>query len=214
MTESVFYSVQMVRRIADRIIKEYKEHYTFPENQEGFSPEESHIRDVLLDVLHEELNRLPSFMEWDAKNGLYGKCCCVAGLADPECPQHGIHSKQAKVFYDDAYRSRIQSKAGELTGVLHKQLLDTGLVTIRQWNSEIAPVLVALDHSIESPREWLERVLAPLTPWGEFMQKLQLFAQTHGHWLPASAERELRQLADLQPPESFSASTQNMSVPK
>lgn len=172
MSESVFYSVQAVRRISDRIVKEYKEHYTFPENQEGFSPEESHIRDVLVDVLHEELNRLPSFMEWDAKNGLYGKCCCVAGLPDPECPQHGVHSLQASEFYDNAYRANIQSKCAQLTGTLHRELLDTGLVTVQQWNDKIAPALVTIDQAVETPRAWAERTVAPLTPWGEIQKAL------------------------------------------
>lgn len=167
MSESVFYSTAAVRRLSDRIIKDYKQHYSFPETQEGFSPSESHLRDVLVDVLHEELNHLPSFMK-------QGKCSCVAGLPDPECPQHGVHSVQASAFYDNAYRVNIQSKCAQLAGVLHRELLDTGLVTVEQWNDKIASALVAVDRAVETPRQWAERVTAPLTPFGEAVWKLSV----------------------------------------
>lgn len=106
------------------------------------------------------------------------KCCCVAGLPDPECPQHGVHSLQATGFYDSAYRANIQSRLAQFTGTLHKELLDTGLVTIEQWNDKIAPALVAIDQSVETPREWAERT-APLTPFGEAVWKLSVAILLH-----------------------------------
>ena len=38
----------------------------------------------------------------------------------------------------------VDSTMGALTATLHKELLDTGLVTVAQWNSEIAPKLSAV----------------------------------------------------------------------
>jgi len=37
-------------------------------------------------------------------------CICVAGLADPECPQHGAHSKQAEIYYS-AHAQKVMSDA-------------------------------------------------------------------------------------------------------
>lgn len=101
------------------------------------------------------------FAEMLAKYSDAAACICAVGLPDPECPQHGVHSAQASVFYNDAYRANIQSKCAHLTGVLHRELLDTGLVTAQQWNDKIAPALVAVDQAVETPREWAERTLAP-----------------------------------------------------
>lgn len=193
-TESVFYSVASVRRLVDRIMDDYKRHYSFPETQEGFSPQESHLRDVVVDVLHEELNRLPSFMEWDAKNGLYGKCCCVAGLPDPECPQHGMHSKQAEVFYHEAVIERIKKADRELTAALHNECIATGLISAAQWNTGIAPWLARLTSAIEPYRETLKQPQQEIEA-----ARLNAYAEADNGDRPERSNSSLRQAQGTNP---------------
>ena len=61
-----------------------------------------------------------------------------------ECPEcetdDGERARECLIAAEDAMR--------ELTGALHLQLLNTGLVTTAQWNAEIAPKLSAVTMAI------------------------------------------------------------------
>ena len=47
-------------------------------------------------------------------------------------------------------KERIEKSLAELNNTLREQLIDTKLVTIQQWNEEIAPKLSELAMSIEN----------------------------------------------------------------
>jgi hypothetical protein len=49
----------------------------------------------------------------------------------------------------EEHKEKIEDELRTLTGTLHEQCLDTGLITIEQWNKRIAPKLMRLSNVIQ-----------------------------------------------------------------
>jgi hypothetical protein len=94
-----------------------------------------------------------------------------------ECAaERRLHARTTRVMLD--YERRLEQAHAKLddaekalcslTAVMHRQCLDTGLITVSQWNTEIAPKLMALRIAIRPNLDACECHRAAgtgTTPW-------------------------------------------------
>lgn len=50
---------------------------------------------------------------------------------------------------NEEHHRKVEVALGELTSVLHAQCIESGLITLEQWNKEIAPYLSGLHKAID-----------------------------------------------------------------